>query len=49
MSNLEEQVKQEKKDYFKNWRKNNKDKIKVINKRYWEKRAIKNSQNRKEK
>lgn len=28
-----------KKEYFKNWRKNNKDKIKEYNSRYWQKKA----------
>jgi len=38
-----EMVKQAKKKYFKNYRDNNKSKIKAINKRYWEKKALENS------
>ena len=34
-------VNQIKKEYYKNWRKNNKDKIKNYNSKYWEKRAEK--------
>lgn len=48
MKNLDEQVKREKREYFKNWRQNNKARIKEINKRYWEKRAIENQKIRKD-
>ena len=44
MSEIEvtkEMVKQVKREYFKNYRENNKSKIKAINKRYWERRALK--------
>ena len=37
-----EMIKTEKREYFKNWRRNNKDKVKIHNDRYWEKRAAKN-------
>lgn len=46
MESLDEQIKQEKRNYFKNWRKNNKDKVRAINKRYWEKRANKKQLNK---
>lgn len=36
-----EMVKQVKREYFKNYREHNKSKIKAINKRYWERRALK--------
>ena len=42
MENLDEQIKREKREYFKNWRQHNKARIKEINKRYWEKRAVEN-------
>lgn len=32
-------IKKEKCEYFKNWRKNNKEKIKRHNERYWQKRV----------
>lgn len=35
-----EMVKQAKREYFKNYRENNKSKIKAINKRYWERKAL---------
>lgn len=37
---IEELIRQEKNEYFKKWRKNNPDKIKEINRRYWEKKAL---------
>ena len=39
--NIDELIKEEKRKYYKNWRKNNKDKIKKHNKDYWKKRAMK--------
>lgn len=44
--NIDELIKEEKRKYYKNWRKNNKDKIKKHNKDYWEKRAMKQSNNK---
>lgn len=43
MSNneLNDLVKLTKKNYYKNWRLNNKDKIKQYNSKYWQKRAEK--------
>lgn len=38
-NNIQQKVAEIKRDYFRNWRKNNKDKVKEINKRYWEKKA----------
>jgi len=34
-------VKKAKQEYFKNWRKKNKDKVKEYNSKYWKKRAEK--------
>ena len=34
-------VTEAKREYFKQWRANNKDKVKEYNKKYWEKRAAK--------
>lgn len=39
--NIEDLVKEEKNLYQREWRAKNKDKVRVINKRYWEKRALK--------
>ena len=36
-----ELIKKEKQEYFKTWRKNNKDKVKEHNARYWKKRVEK--------
>jgi len=43
MKNIElnESVKEVKRQYFKNWREKNKDKIKGYNSKYWQKRADK--------
>ena len=43
--NLTQAAKKARKDYYKSWRDNNKDKIKDYNSKYWKKRAerIKNS------
>lgn len=38
---VEELVKEEKREYARQWRKNNKDKVRETNKRYWEKRTLK--------
>ena len=37
---IEELARQERLEYFKQWRANNKDKVRATNKRYWEKRAL---------
>lgn len=37
----EELVKKLRNEYFRNWRKNNKDKVKAINQKYWKKKYIK--------
>lgn len=34
----EEAIKEAKREYYKNWRANNKDKVKAINQRFWEKK-----------
>lgn len=39
--NLSEQARQEKIDYYRAWRKRNKDKIKKYNTQYWERRIAK--------
>lgn len=38
---IEELVRQERLEYFRNWRARNKDKVKQHNKNYWEKRVKK--------
>lgn len=38
--NVESIVAEEKREYFKQWRANNKDKIKKYNANYWRKRAL---------
>ena len=40
-----EQTLKARREYYKKWRSNNKDKIKEYNKRYWEKKALKNKEN----
>ena len=40
-----EQTLKGRREYYKKWRSNNKDKIKEYNKRYWEKKALKNKEN----
>ena len=37
---LEEEARKERNAYLRKWRKENKDKVKKYNKRYWEKKAI---------
>ncbi len=39
MATKNEQLIQARRDYYKNWRKNNKDKIKEYNKKFWSKQA----------
>ena len=41
MQNIEEIARKERNAYFRNWRSKNKDKVRAINKRYWEKKAKK--------
>lgn len=41
---IEELAREERKKYFKEWRANNKDKVKKHNATYWENRAKKNLQ-----
>lgn len=38
---LKELVINERKEYFRNWRANNKDKVRQHNKNYWERRVLK--------
>ena len=38
---IEEMAKQERREYYRQWRAKNKDKVREINRRYWEKRAAK--------
>lgn len=40
-----EQTLKVRREYYKKWRSNNKDKIKEYNKRYWEKKTLKNKEN----
>lgn len=38
---LEERAKEERREYFRQWRAKNRDKVRENNRRYWEKRAAK--------
>ena len=49
MKNIEELVQRERNAYFRQWRKKNKDKVRAINKRYWENRAKRNEEKRENK
>ena len=40
--NLEEAIKETKREYYRKYRKKNKERIKENNRRYWEKKAIEN-------
>lgn len=40
-TNIKDLIKEEQHKYFKEWRKNNKDKVKKHNQNYWEKRVQK--------
>lgn len=42
MKNIEKLAKEERNAYYREWRAKNKDKVKAINKRYWENRAKNN-------
>lgn len=41
MDNLQEKAKELQREYHKNWRANNKDKVKAINQNYWLNKAQK--------
>lgn len=41
---LEERARAERREYFRQWRAKNKDKVKENNRRYWEKRAAKKAE-----
>ena len=41
---LEERAREERREYFRQWRAKNKDKVKENNRRYWEKRAAKKAE-----
>lgn len=41
---LEERAREERREYFRQWRAKNPDKVKENNRRYWEKRAAKKDQ-----
>ena len=43
--NLEELIHQEKLKYYRNWRKNNKDKVKQYNKNFWLKKLKEENKN----
>lgn len=43
MQDLEKIAREERNAYFREWRAKNKDKVKAINKRYWENRARSNA------
>ena len=40
-NSLEELAREERREYFRQWRSKNKDKVRESNRRYWEKRAAK--------
>jgi len=46
--NFEEAVKQERREYFRNWRASNKDKVRQHNQNYWRRRAERKLQEQKE-
>lgn len=48
MQDLEKIAREERNAYFREWRAKNKDKIKAINKRYWENRAKNNAEKKQE-
>lgn len=41
---LEERAAEERREYFRQWRAKNKDKVRENNRRYWERRAAKKAQ-----
>lgn len=41
---FEEKVAQERREYFREWRRKNPDKVREKNKRYWERRVLKKEQ-----
>ena len=41
---LEERAREERREYFRQWRANNPDKVRESNRRYWEKRAAKKAE-----
>lgn len=41
---LEERAREERREYYRQWRAKNPDKVKENNRRYWEKRAAKKAQ-----
>ncbi len=41
---LEERAREERREYFRQWRSKNKDKVRENNRRYWEKRAAMKAQ-----
>lgn len=45
---LDEAAKNERREYYRKWRAANKDKVRQHNRKYWEKRAMKKSQEQKE-
>ena len=48
MQDIEKIAREERNAYFREWRAKNKDKVKVINNRYWENRAKKNAEKKTE-
>ena len=45
MEELKEKAKQLKREYYREWRAKNKDRVKAINERYWQKKALKEQEN----
>lgn len=45
---LEERAKEERREYFRQWRANNPEKVRESNRRYWERRAAKKNQAKQE-
>ena len=45
---LEERAKEERREYFRQWRAKNKDKVRENNRRYWERRAARAAETKRE-
>lgn len=44
---MNDRAKEKRKEYYRKWRKNNKEKIKKYNSNYWERKAIKENRDNK--
>ncbi len=45
-SEVTEEINQEKREYFRNWRRNNPDKVKAAQERYWQRKLAARSEER---